>query len=82
MFFLKASDPVEEATVVEVTVVVEAIQDQPEAARQGLTAVHQYAQAPEQLGKAPAEATAVAALAHHGRAQPGRAVPYDKDRAQ
>ena len=68
----------------EATVVVEVIQDQPEAAPRhpGLTAVQQYAQAPEPLGKARAEATAAAVLAHHDRVQRGQAALYDKDRAR
>ncbi len=67
----------------EVTAAVEVIQDQPEAAHrhQGLTAVHQSVQVPEQLGQAPAEATAVVPLAHHERVQHAAAL-YDKDRAQ
>lgn len=74
----------EEATVAEVTAVVEVIQDQPEAAprHQGLTAVHQYAQAPERLGQALAEATAAVPLAHHDRVPHGQAVRYGKDRAR
>ena len=85
MFFQKASDLVEEATVAEVTVVVEVIQDQPEAAlhRQGLTVVHRYAQALEPLGQALAEATAVAVLlAHRERVQHGQAAQYGKNRVQ
>ena len=84
MFSQKVSDPVEEAMVAEVTAVVEAIQDQREAAprHQGLTAVHQYAQAPELRGKALAEATAVVPLGHHDQVQHGPAALYDKDRAQ
>ena len=84
MFFQKASDPAAEATVAEVTVVVEVIQDQPEAAprHQGVTAVQQYAQAPELLGKALAEATAVVPLPHHDRVQHGQAAQYDKNRMQ
>ena len=66
----------EEATVAEVTVVVEVIQDQPEAA------IHQYAQVPERPGQALAEATAVALLAHHERAQHDQAARYGKDRAR
>ena len=77
MFFQKASDLVEEATVAEVTAVVEVIQDQPEAV------VHQYAQVPERLEQALAEATvAVAPLVHHERAQRGQAARYDKNRPQ
>ena len=74
----------EEATAAEVTAVVEVIQDQPAAAprHQGLMVVHQYAQAPERLGQAPAEATAVAPLAHHDRVPHGQAVQYGKDRAR
>ena len=85
MFFQKASDPVAEVTVAEVTAVVEIIadhlQDQPEAVprRQGLTAV-QHGQPPERLGQAPAEATAVVPLAHPDRVQHGQAVRYDKNR--
>ena len=83
MFFQKASAPVEEATVAEVTVVVEVIQDQPEAAphRQGLTAVHRYAQVPERLGQAPAEAMVAAVpLVHHDRVQLGQAAQCGKNR--
>ena len=60
----------------EVTAAVEVIQGQPEAAprHRGLTAVHQYARAPERLGQAPAEATAVVPLAHHERVRHGQAV--------
>ena len=84
MFFQKASDPVEEATVAEVTVVVEVIQDQPEAVprHQELTAVHQYAQVPERLGQALAEATAAVLRARHERVRPVQAARCDKDRAQ
>ena len=78
MFFQKASDPVEEATVAEV------IQDQPEVVprHQELTAVQQYAQVPGQLGQALAEATAAAPLAHQERAQHGQAAQYGKDKAR
>ena len=81
MFFQKASDQVEEATAAEATVVVEVIQDHPEAP-QDLMAVHQYAQAHGRLEQAPAEATAAALLAHHERVQHGQAVRYGKDRAR
>ena len=82
MSFQKASDLVEEATVAEVTAVVEVTLDQPEAVprHQGVTAVQQYAQAPER--QAPAEATAVAPLAHHERVQHGQAARYGKNRAR
>lgn len=84
MFFQKASDPVAEATAAEVPVVVEVIQDRPEAAphHQGLTAVHRYAQALGQLEQAPAEATAVAPLAHHERVRHGQAVQCGKNRTR
>ena len=74
----------EEATAAEVTAVVEVIPDQPEAAprHQELTAVHQYAQTPERLEQAPAEAMALVPLAHHDRVQHVQAAQYDKDRAQ
>ena len=79
MFSQKASDPVEE-----VTVVAEVIQDRPEAAphHQGLTAVQQYAQAPEPQGQALAEATAAVPLAPRDQAQHVQAARSDKDRAQ
>ena len=72
----------EGATVAGVTVVVEVIQDQPEAAHrhQEHTVVQQYVQVPERLEQVPAEATAVAPLAHHDRAQRGQAAPCGKDR--
>lgn len=91
MFFQKASDPVEEATVAEVTAVVEVIvvagitehrRDPPAAATHphDLTAVRRCAPALE-VGQAPAEATEVAPLAHHDRAQRGQAAQCGKDRA-
>ena len=84
MFFQKASDLVEEATVAEVTAVVEVIHDQPEATprHQGLTAVLQCALVPDLLGQALVEATVVAPLAHHDRVQHGQAARSDKDRVQ
>ena len=76
----------EEATVAEVTAVVEVIQDQPVAApihHQGLTAVHQYVQVPGQQGQAPAEATVAAVpLVHHAPVRRGQAVQCGKNRAR
>ena len=87
MFFQKASDPVEEAMVAEVTVAgapAEHLQDHRGPAplhHQGLTAVR-YAQPPGLLDKAAAEATAVVPLVHHERVQHGRAVRCGKNRAR
>ena len=88
-----------EATVAEVTVAVEAIvvveiMEQPQDHRgvapihhQGLTAVHQSAQAPGRPGQVLAGATAAAVpLIHRERVQHGQAVqhelaaPFDKNR--
>ena len=83
MFFQKASDLVEEATVAEVTAVVEVIQDQPEAAphHQGFTAVQPYVQALGRPGQVLAEAMAAAVpLAHHARVRHGQAARYGKNR--
>lgn len=74
----------EEATAAEVIAAVEAIQDQPEAPphHRDLTAVHQYGQALGQLGRALAEATAVALQVHHDRVQHGQVAQYGKDRTR
>ena len=91
MFFQKASDPVEEATVAEVTAVVEVIvvagvtehrRDRPAAPihPQGLTAVRRYAQVPAQAGKVQAVVMAAAPPAHHDRAHRGQVARYGKNR--
>ena len=92
MFFQKASDPVEEATVAEVTAVVEVIvvaevtehrRDHPAAAihPHDLTAVRRYAQARAQAGKVQAVVMAAVPPAHHDRAQRGQVAQCGKDRA-
>jgi hypothetical protein len=86
MFFQKASDPVEEVTVAEVIAVAlaEHLQDQRGQAplHQGLTAVHQHAQAPELLARAAAEVMAAVLSNHHDQAQHGQAARSDKNRAR
>jgi hypothetical protein len=86
MFFQKASDPVEEVTVAEVIAVAlaEHLQDQRGQAplHQGLTAVHQHAQAPELLARAAAEVMVVVRSNHHDRVQHGQAVRYGKSRTR
>jgi hypothetical protein len=92
MFFQKASDPVEEATVAEVTAVVEVIvvagvtehrRDRPAAVihPHDPTAVRRYAQVPAQAGKVQAAAMAAVRPAHHDRAHRGQAAQCGKDRA-
>ena len=90
MFFQKASDPVEEATVAEVTAVVEVIvvagitehrRDRPAAARQGLTAARRYAPVPAQVGKVQAAVMAAVPPAHPNQVHRGQAAQYGKDRA-
>ena len=86
MFFQKASDPVEEATVAEVLAgaTADPLQDHPEVAhlhRRGLTVVR-HAQVPERSGRAAAEATAGVPLVHHDRVQRGQAAQCGKNRTR